>query len=181
MTGSTQGRTLVAHASRLGSTAEIAAHIGEVLREHGEDVDVRPVREVRGVEEYDRVVVGAAIRYDRWLGEARRFVTRHGEALAQRRVSLFLTCLAMTDADGEGAAKAATYAGAVSALVPGVDAAAVGRFAGVLDPSRAPLHIRVILRLITRFTGVEEGDHRDWGAIRAWADGLVDEPTRSAT
>jgi len=166
-------RTLVAHASRLGSTAEIAAAIGEVLQEHGEIVEVVPVGDIDTVEPYDRVVVGAAIRYDRWLGEARRFVAAHADALQQRRVALFLTCLAMTDGDGSGGAKAASYANAVAALLPGVDPAAVGRFAGVLDPSRAPLHIRIVLRLITRFTGVEEGDHRDWTAVREWAEGLV--------
>lgn len=180
MSASSPRRTLVAHASRLGSTAEIAAFIGGVLRERGAVVDVVPVREVATVEPYDHVVVGAAIRYDRWLGEARRFLQAHGDALRERRVSPFLTCLAMTDADGAGAQKAATYAAAVAALAPGVGAASVGRFAGVLDPSGAPLHVRFLLRLITRFTGVEEGDHRDWEAIRAWAEGLVDAPERGA-
>ena len=60
-------RVLVAYDSRLGSTAEVAACIGHVLAEQGASVDVVRIDRVGDVGQYDRVVVGSAIRYDRWL------------------------------------------------------------------------------------------------------------------
>lgn len=172
MTEAPPRRVLVAYSSRLGSTAEVAQFIGATLAEDGATVDVKAIREVDDLRSYERVVIGSAIRYDRWLGDARRFVARHRAALAGMPVALFFTCLAMSDPTGAGAAKGEEYARKVGALVPGVEASSVGRFAGVLDASRAPLLTRLILRAIRAATGVEEGDHRDWEAIRAWSRAL---------
>jgi len=171
-------RILVAYSSRLGSTAEIAACIGRVLSEAGAAVDVKAIDQVDGLEGYSRVVVGSAIRYDRWLSDAREFVTAHRQALSDVPVALFFTCLAM--AKPEGAAKAASYAKGLCKLLPGANEAEVGRFAGVLSFSKAPRLTRMALRVISWVTGVEEGDHRDWDAIRAWSEGLFRGPVPKA-
>jgi menaquinone-dependent protoporphyrinogen oxidase len=67
-------RTLIAYASRAGSTAEVAEAIGEVLRESGIDVDVRSVKDVPDVAGYNSLVLGSAIWAGRPLPEMRRFV-----------------------------------------------------------------------------------------------------------
>ena len=163
-------RILVAYSGRLGSTGEIAAFIGRVLSEGGASVDVKAIDQVEELGQYSRIVVGSAIRYDRWLSDAREFVKANRQALSEVPVALFFTCLAMVKP--EGAAKAESYARGLCTQLPGINAADVGRFAGVLSLSKAPWLTRLMLRVISRITGVKEGDYRDWNAIRAWSQGL---------
>ncbi|MDI2030476.1 flavodoxin domain-containing protein [Saccharopolyspora sp. TS4A08] len=80
-------RALVAYGSRSGATGEIAAEIGAVLSRSGFDVNVRRARNVRGVEDYDLVVLGSAVYMGRWLREARRLLNR--PELVGRDVWLF--------------------------------------------------------------------------------------------
>jgi hypothetical protein len=48
-----------------------------------------------------------------------------------------------------------------------------GYFAGVLDFSRLPISINALaMRLVVLFGLWKEGDHRDWNAIRSWAESL---------
>ena len=67
-------RTLVAYASRAGSTAEVAEAIGRTLAEDGAQVDVRLVKEVADLSPYRAVVAGSAIQGGKWLPEAMQFV-----------------------------------------------------------------------------------------------------------
>ena len=67
-------KVLVTYDSKLGSTAEIAKFMGRVLSEKGSGVAVKPLSEVDDLGTYDSVIIGSAIRYDRWLPKARTFV-----------------------------------------------------------------------------------------------------------
>ncbi len=82
-------KVLVAYATKMGATAEIAAAIGTELRKAGHDVDVRNVTEVGSIMEYDAVVLGSAIYTRRWRPEAVRFLRRHVGGLRDRQVWLF--------------------------------------------------------------------------------------------
>ncbi len=168
-----QDRVLVAYDSRLGSTAEVAAYIGRVLTEQGAWVDVVPLDGVGEVGQYDRVVVGSAIRYDRWLPEATAFVAANREALSRVPVAMFFTCLALANGSSQGERKAAGYAETLRQLLPEAPDVQVGGFAGVLDPSRGPWWTRMLLRVLARVSGIAPGDYRDWDAIRAWSRGSV--------
>lgn len=75
---------LVAYGTTNGSTAEIAETIAEVLRKDGLTVDALPARSVPSAAAYDAVVVGGGLYAGRWHKDARRFVRRHGKALAER-------------------------------------------------------------------------------------------------
>ncbi len=162
-------RVLVAYDSRLGSTAEIAGFIGDVLAEQDAAVDVLQISQVETVDQYDRVVVGSAIRYDRWLPEATEFVESNRDTLSRVPVDMFFSCLALASASAKGERKAATYAGDLRRLLPDSADVQVRGFAGVLDPSRGPLWVRLLLRVLSRVRGIAPGDYRDWEAIRAWA------------
>lgn len=80
---------LVAHATRYGSTQEVAEAIAATLRERGLEVDIRPMREVRTLEGYGAVVVGAPFYVGRWHRDAQRFLSEHREALTERPVAVF--------------------------------------------------------------------------------------------
>src|SRR5262245_37997871 len=64
----------VTYATRAGSTAEVAAAIGQSLAAHGFSVEVKPIKENPAVEHYDAILIGSAVRMGQWLPEAVKFV-----------------------------------------------------------------------------------------------------------
>ena len=56
-------RVLIGHASRFGSTRDIAMCIADTVRTHGGEVDVRSVDELSDFGPYDAVVLGGGV-YD---------------------------------------------------------------------------------------------------------------------
>ena len=65
--------------------------------------------------------------------------------------------------------KAMAYSDKLYSLVPQVKPVDVGRFAGVLDYNKLSFFFRLIFKVMLSILGVQEGDYRDWEAIRAWA------------
>jgi menaquinone-dependent protoporphyrinogen oxidase len=77
---------LVAYATRYGSTQEVAEAVAATLRERGLAVDIGPMREVRTLDQYHAVVLGAPLYMFHWHKDALHFLARHREALTQRPV-----------------------------------------------------------------------------------------------
>jgi menaquinone-dependent protoporphyrinogen oxidase len=165
---------LVTYASRTGSTTGVAEAIGKSLAESGAQVEVRPMKDIKDVQDlaaYRAVVAGSAIRGAKWLPEAMQFVQTHRAALAGKPFAAFLVCmtLAMPAAD-KYRAGVAEWLAPVRALVRPVSE---GLFAGVLDIGQvSSLGDKLKFRLSVAFGVWLEGDHRDWRAIRAWAESL---------
>jgi menaquinone-dependent protoporphyrinogen oxidase len=80
---------LVAYASKRGSTAEIARAIAETLEASGLTVDVRPIGEVERLDAYAAVVLGSAVYIKRWRGDAKHFLRKHANELAERPLWVF--------------------------------------------------------------------------------------------
>jgi menaquinone-dependent protoporphyrinogen oxidase len=57
---------LVAYATRYGSTQEVAEVVVATLRERGLAVDIQPMRQVRTLEGYRTVVLGAPLYKFHW-------------------------------------------------------------------------------------------------------------------
>ncbi len=162
-------KILVTYASRTGSTAGVAEAIGKSLAESGADVDVLPMVEVKDLAPYRAVVAGSAVQGQRWLPEALQFVRDHRAELSCKPFAAFLVCitLSMRNADNlrQGVAE---WMAPVRALVHPVSE---GLFAGTLDVSKIPSFFdRLKFRLVVAMGVWREGDHRDWAAIRAWAE-----------
>jgi len=161
-------RILVAFDSKLGSTAEVAKFISSVLTEQGSETYVKPLSEVDELDTYDSVIVGSAIRYDRWLPSATTFVRENAIALSKVPVSFFFTCLTLAKPTPAAVLKAEGYADKLRSITLEVEPMTVGGFAGVLHFARAPWPARLALRMLSIATGVKEGDYRDWEAVRSW-------------
>ncbi len=163
-------KVLVTYASRNGSTAGVAEAIGQTLAESGVPVEVRPMQDVKDLAPYRAVVAGSAIQKQQWLPEAMQFMQTHRATLAQKPFAAFLVCMTLTIKDGKYLDEVAEWLEPVRALVR---PASEGYFAGVLDISKVPsFRDRLMFRLSVAFGVWAEGDHRDWEAIRAWADDL---------
>ena len=164
--GEAMNKVLVAYATKAGSTGEVAEAIGQALCAGGVAAEVKPVKEVSDVSGYSGVVVGSAIRMGSWLPEAVKFVEAHTAALETIPVAYFQVSSFLKEDTPEKRQEAATYLGAVRALVEPVSE---GLFAGKIDYSKLSFFDRTIAKMV----GSAEGDWRDWDAIRAWADGLL--------
>jgi menaquinone-dependent protoporphyrinogen oxidase len=163
-------KILVTYASRTGSTAGVAEAIGNTLSAGGAQVDVLPMSDVTDLSAYRAVVAGSAIQGSQWLPEAMGFVQAHRVTLAQKPFAAFLVCMTLAISNGKHREHVASWIQPVRALVRPVSE---GLFAGALDISKVPsFRDRLGFRLSVLLRVWSEGDHRDWDAIRAWAEGL---------
>jgi menaquinone-dependent protoporphyrinogen oxidase len=157
-------RILVAYASRAGSTQEVAEAVAKALREQGQEVDVRAVREVRSLEPYAAVVVGSAAHIMRIYADAVSFVKQHRAALQNMPTAFFVSCMTMKEDNEKNRETVSGYLKPLTALV---SPAAVGLFAGKMDASK----VGGLMGAMMKKAKVE--DCRDWEAIRAWSAGLL--------
>jgi menaquinone-dependent protoporphyrinogen oxidase len=153
-----QTRILVAHASRHGSTREVAEAVAGTLRARGFGVDVMPAAEVGVLRGYAGVVLGGALYTGRLHKDARRFLARHREALAGRALAVFALG-PRTPAPADVAASRAQLDRALRDVAP----VSVAVFGGVLKPAE----------LRFPFNRMPASDARDWAAIAAWAEELA--------
>lgn len=165
-------KILVTYTSRAGSTAGVAEAIGKTLTEGGSQVEVLPMKEVKDLTPYRAVVAGSAIRGAKWLPEAIQFMQAHQTALSQKPFAAFMVCitLAMPGADKyrEGLKN---WLEPVRRLVRPVSE---GYFAGALVFSKLPFdYVSLRMRLAAAFGIFPRGDHRDWNAIRDWAESIL--------
>ncbi len=166
-------KILVAYASESRTTAEVAEAIGEVLCQEGNTVETKWVKNVNDLNNYDAVIIGSAIQYNKWMPEATEFVTANQNILSKLPVAYFFTCLALCIQNEKiKKKKAMEYSDKLYALGPQVKPVDVGRFAGVLDYNKLSFLFRLIFKVMFSILGIQEGDYRDWEAIRLWAKSM---------
>ena len=188
-------KILVTYATMAGSTAEVAQEVGEELAKSGFQVEVLPISEVKSLDDYASVVVGAPMILG-WHREARRFLKQHRKSFLHIPLAVFATAISLTQTgetslDGvpitvdeklpKAPAKADSlsfrerYARLSNYIQPILKAArpakpvSIGVFGGRMEYGRlkwwAVLFVMVIIQ-------ARAGDLRNWDAIRAWAASL---------
>jgi menaquinone-dependent protoporphyrinogen oxidase len=164
-------KILVTYATALGSTVGVAEAIGKTLAEGGAEVEVRRMVDVTDLTPYRAVVAGSSIHGGEWLPEAMLFIQMNQAALTRKPFAMFTVCMTMAMKNGKYRSAVVDWLEPVRTLVKPVSE---GYFAGVLDISKIPSCAdRLKFRLSVMFGAWAEGDHRDWIAIRAWANLLA--------
>ena len=162
-------KILVTYATATGSTAEVAQAIGKEISGDNGAVDVLKVKEVKDLSPYRAVVVGSGIRNGRVYRATLTFLKQHQAALSQVPVAYFIVCMSVRDETEEGRTLLTFYENQMRSRAPQVQPVDVGFFAGKVDPETLPL----LSRLIVKALKSEEGDFRDWDAIRGWASSVA--------
>jgi menaquinone-dependent protoporphyrinogen oxidase len=153
-------RTLVAYASKHGSTEAVARAIARTIRDAGHDVEVHRARDVRDVIGYDAVVLGGSLYRARWHSAAVRFVRRNRKSLTRMPFAVFALGPLTLEEKRVSSSRRQLY-NALAHLNVEPDLAAV--FGGVIDPQR----------LRFPFSHMPKTDMRDWDAIEIWAQQFV--------
>lgn len=157
-------RILIAYASRAGSTAEVAEKIGEVLKSLDFDVEVKNVKEVTSISQYDSIIIGSAVRMFKLLPETIRFANKFKEEMKNKPVAYFIVCLMMQEDTEESRTRAKEY---LKPLLKIKEPISMGLFGGKMDYSRLSFIWRIL------FKGkIPEGDFRNWEKITDWANNL---------
>jgi menaquinone-dependent protoporphyrinogen IX oxidase len=108
----------------------------------------------------------------RLAGEATRFVKRNRDALAQVPVAHFVVCLAASDPTDENCKAMEGYLEALRQTALEVEPVDTALFAGAVLADTPEFKRLFPLMKIPVKAMAEQEDHRDWTAIRAWAEGL---------
>jgi menaquinone-dependent protoporphyrinogen oxidase len=156
-------RALIAHASKYGSTEEVARAVGDVLADHGVQCDVVPCHDAHEIDGYDLVVVGGGLYMTRLHKDAQKFLKRQRDALAHVPFAVF--AMGPLSAEPEEIDKVRPQLEHALERVPELQPVATAVFGGVIVPER--LHFP--------FNKMPAGDHRDWDEIRRFAESLVAE------
>jgi menaquinone-dependent protoporphyrinogen oxidase len=156
---------LVSYATRAGSTAEIAAAIGENLRLRGFCVEVEPMKEKPSINGFRAVVLGSAVRMGKWLPEAVDYIKANQAELKTIPTALFTVHMLNTGTDDTSNANRRGYLNAVRPLL---NKPTEGYFKGKVDYSC----LSFIDRRIAEMTKVVEADNREWHKIRNWAKAI---------
>jgi menaquinone-dependent protoporphyrinogen oxidase len=158
-------RILVAYASMHGSTGEVADAIAKDLCRAGASVDVRLVGNVKAVDAYQAVIIGSAIRSEKWLPQAMSFVSANKDVLGKVPTAYFLTCLTLANPSEKAHQKARSFLNLVLEMLPEVKPACIGLFPGVLDYSKYSTGMGAVMHYKMWGKGIEAGDYRDWPRI----------------
>ena len=160
--------TLVAYASRHGTTAEIATRIARNLADAGAAVELRHVDQVESLDGYETVVFGAPVYDQCWPPEANRFAAQYRETLSERPLWLFSVG---SFGDTKPVIGPLTHKEPreIAEIRADLRPREYRVFQGVIQKNQWPFWSRLFFRAL----GGHFGDHRDWPAIDAWAEQIA--------
>ncbi len=188
-------RILVTYATMAGSTTEVAQAVGNEIARSGLQVDVLPLNQVKDIEGYGGVVVGAPMimGYHR---AALRFLRKYRSTLQRIPLAVFVTAMSVTRMDEKSAgdvpvylddklakgpknvgkltfreryARLSNYLQPILRAVRPVKPVSIGVFGGRLEYGRLKWWAVLFVML---FIQAPARDLRDWAAIQAWSAGL---------
>ena len=180
-------KTLIAYCTRYGATASTSEEIAKGLREEGFDVHVAFLKKekVKGIAEYDLVIVGAGMQVMRWCGESEKFLSKFKDELRERHTAIFVSsgtrAVYKHDGDTETMEKEWTKNLVEKAEKYSLAPVAMGMFGGVWDYNKMGFVWKKTMgpfKMKLQEAGFEEiepdvYDTRDWEEIHQWTKDLA--------
>ncbi|AXF77898.1 menaquinone-dependent protoporphyrinogen IX dehydrogenase [Erwinia tracheiphila] len=166
-------KALILFSSRDGQTREIVSFIASQLKEQ-QECDILDILYAKNLDwsKYDRVLIGASIRYGHFHPTLMAFVKRHTTELQHRPSGFFSVNLTARKPE-KRTPQTNAYTRKFLLKSPWQpDCCAV--FAGALRYPRYSFFDRIMIQLIMRITGGEtdttkEVDYTDWQQVRRFA------------
>ena len=163
-------KTLILYSSHDGQTKKIAAYIAEIIKEN---VDVKSISDVVNLQDYDRIIIGASIRYGHFNKQLYEMLEKHTALLNQKITAFFAVNLTArkpekstpeTNVYVRKFLQRITWQPTISAVLP------VRCFTRVIR-----FFDRVMIQFIMRITGGEtdptkEIEYTDWQKVRSFSE-----------
>ncbi|CCN85360.1 Protoporphyrinogen oxidase [Vibrio nigripulchritudo SFn27] len=170
-------KVLLLHSSREGQTIKILHYIEEKLG--SVDCTMMDLHQIETVNlsGYDKVVIGASIRYGHLNKKLYQFIDRHLEALNQANAAFFCVNLtARKEAEGKDTPEGSAYIRKFLTKSPWKPSL-IGVFAGALYYPRYRWFDRVMIRFIMKMTGGEtdttkEVEYTNWEKVSLFVDSV---------
>ncbi len=169
---------LMIYSTTDGHTLEICQSVQRVLAAHGHAVRLTAIEEAAAVEPaaFDRIVIGASIRYGRHNPLIVAFIKRHA-ALLEARSSAFFSVNLVARKPEKRQPDSNPYVRKFLRRIPWRPQT-VAVFAGKLDYPRYRALDRMAIRLIMWMTGgptdpATVADFTDWRQVEAFAETLA--------
>ena len=193
-------KVLVAYVSHSGSTKEVAEFIGKEISNGKCQVDIKPVSAITDISAYDQVIAGGLVYRFGWHPEIAKFLKDHESSLVDRRTAIFVVGLRLVKTAALEATdfpvivdpkmlhvpkneeklnmldSFSTISGYMKQTLPTIKKihpVSVGFFRGKLDLKVLSFPEQLIMKFLMFFTGIKEGDHRNWDAIRNWSNAVI--------
>jgi menaquinone-dependent protoporphyrinogen oxidase len=162
-------KVLVTYATKYGSTADIAARIGQVLSEAGLQNEVLPVNNTANSNDYDAIVLGSAVYDGQWRKEVAAFLKSNEQVLTGKPIWLF-----SSGPTGEGDPveflQGWRYPASLQPVIEHIKPRDITVFHGNIDISR----LNFIQKLSIKNVKAPIGDFRKWDDVNAWANSIAD-------
>lgn len=164
-------KILVTYEGQFGSTGEVANVIAAELSKNN-TVVIQKIENASNLNSFDKIIIGSAIQYDKWMPKATNFILTNQETLSKKQVAYFFTCLVLSKKTEKSAEKANDYANKLLKITLQIKPICIGKFAGVLNYSKMSFVQRTLAKGLFAIIGVKEGDYRDWKFIKSWTKSL---------
>lgn len=167
-------KALFLYSTREGQTKKILDHIAQQLPLHSiEMMNLLDIEHIE-LEQYDRILIGASIRYGKLPKKLYQFIDEHHLALSQQKAAFICVNLtARKEAEGKDTPEGSAYIQTFlqkSSWQPSL----IGVFAGALYYPRYRWFDRVMIRFIMSMTGGEtdtskEVEYTNWEKVDLFA------------
>jgi menaquinone-dependent protoporphyrinogen oxidase len=155
-------KVLVAYASKMGGSKEIAEMVGKSLADRGLSVDISAAENAASPSGYDAIIVGSGLYAARWRKPARRFVKKNAATLRELPVWFFSS----GPLDASAAEHEIPAVTQVATLMDLVHAREHATFGGRLPADAKGFPASAMAK-------TKAGDWRDREQIKTWADGIA--------
>jgi menaquinone-dependent protoporphyrinogen oxidase len=179
-------KALIVYGTRYGATAETSEEIAKVLRNEGFTVRVVNAQKekIKDISEYELVIVGSGLKFDRWTKEPEQFLNRFKKELSKKKVAIFVSsgvqALYEFENNTEAMKKAWKKCLEEKAEKLSLNPIAMTVFGGIFPYNKLSwLERKTVGQLWRKFeeAGFEKKngvyDTRDWDAIRNWTQELA--------
>lgn len=172
-------KALFLYSSREGQTKKILHYIDEQFSEL--DCEIVDLHAVESIDfyQYDRVLIGASIRYGHLNKKLYQFIERNVEHLQQHKVAFFCVNLtARKEEQGKDTPEGSAYIRTFLKKSPW-QPELIGVFAGALYYPRYGLFDKMMIKLIMTMTGGEtdtskEVEYTNWKKVALFAQKFID-------
>ncbi|EGY33296.1 protoporphyrinogen oxidase [Aggregatibacter actinomycetemcomitans serotype e str. SC1083] len=166
-------KTLILYSTHDGQTKKIADYIAEVITTN---VEVKSINEEVNFADYERIIIGASIRYGHFNKQLYKTLEKHTALLNQKTTAFFgvnLTARKTDKATPETNVYVRKFLQRIT-WQPTISAV----FAGALLYPRYGFFDRMMIQLIMRITGGEtdltkEIEYTDWQKVRSFSEAFL--------